>query len=163
MTYTTNFRRLCLSLLVGLLVEALMLAPLAYFFYFDPDHFGRYLHPLDAIDGLISLLIWCAVWIGRVGCLLAGAFGLGGIVWIMLHRAGRRSWLYAASLGFGASFICSFCWFLAAHNRLEPEAITAFAVASTILGLIGAVGWAIAWRVAYRKAATATGVEAHFE
>lgn len=149
-TYKTNPRRLCLGVLVALVVDAVMLAPLAVFLYFDPDNLRS--------NGLIPALIGVAEWIGRSEAPLAGAFGLGGILWLTLSRAGRRSWLYSVSLGSAASFICALVWFVAMAAMKTggglPDLATTLTVAavfSAIWGLIGTVGWWVAWRIAYRK------------
>ena len=150
-TDKTNPRRLCLGMLIGLLAEAFLLSPVAVFFYFDPDNIDFNPNNYGSIRGLISELIWSAAWICHVEVLLVAAFALGGIVWIRLHRTGRRSWPYSASLGFGSNFICTFSFFFAAvYLKGGVPDITALAVlvvSSASLGLIGAVVCRLACRL----------------
>jgi len=146
-TYNTNLSRLSIGVLAGLLVEALMLMPVATIVYWGPDegHLPiRWNFP--ALVGIVN----CAV---RLDAALVAAFVLGGIVWGLLHRAGRSSWPYAAFLGFAASFLCMYS--LSAARALEEHAgansFAILAIFGAFYGLVGGVAWLIAWRIAYGK------------
>lgn len=136
-----------------------MLMPLAAIVYLGPDE-----HPVPTMWG-IPALVGIAKYAVRMDVALVVAFGLGGPVWLWLHRAGRTSWPYAVFLGFAASFLCTYLPAVARvfEQHLEPIGFAILAIFGAYYGLVGAVAWLIAWRIAYRKSRTASVGVKHFE
>lgn len=136
-----------------------MLMPLAAIIFTGPDE-----NPLPT-RWTLPALIWIAKHAVSMDVVLVVAFGLGGTVWLWLHRGGRTSWPYAAFLGFTASFLCTYLPAAASalEKHLEPIGYAILAIFGAYFGLVGAVAWLIAWRIAYRKSKTSIDAAKHFE
>jgi hypothetical protein len=93
------------------------------------------------------------IWLGLIG--LPGA-----IPWAILHRAGRRGWVSALSvggLGFGLVGVGVTAWVVMSRASREGSgmaslvALTAAVIIGGACALIGAVVAVVMWRIAYRR------------
>src|ERR1700733_3649473 len=138
--YQTDLLRLSKGLIIGLLVGALLIAPivLAFVLAWDQDQ------PSWPWQGSLDVVVLTIFWT----LILAAGFVVGGLIWLPLHFLSKRYWPVAAVVGFCTSLVVEYL-FVVRSLKLDWTV----AEGAAIFGLIGAISWSVAWRIAYFKAA----------